>query len=154
MRHVQIVLDVLRRTAHNAEKKGNTNMLMLTATAMATRLGVSPAEVNLALEEAGLQTQIQVESDLPGKGKRKKWVATALGEPISEIRKGNKGLNPYEILLWHYTVLEQIGFVRPPSRKEFEELTTLVVSQSESIGALKTQIKQLETRLIELGLRI
>jgi len=107
-----------------------------TVTNMAQKLGVSPAEINQALADIGLQTQVTVESDLPGSGKRRKWVATEEGLTVSEVRKGNKGLNPYEILLWDFTVLTALGHVKPPSRADFVEVQAHIVNLDEQVRVL------------------
>jgi len=110
-----------------------------TVTNMAQKLGVSPAEINQALADIGLQTQVTVESDLPGSGKRRKWVATEEGLTVSEVRKGNKGLNPYEILLWDFTVLTALGHVKPPSRADFVEVQAHIVNLDELVRASKEE---------------
>ena len=114
--------------------------MKFTVTNMSQKLGVSPAEVNAALEKAGLQTQVTVESDLPGKGRRLKWVATEEGQKLSELRKGNKGLNAYEILLWDYEVLTMLGFIKPPSRADLDELKAEAASLKEEAAATRRQV--------------
>lgn len=111
-----------------------------TVTNMAQKLGVSPAEVNEALAQAGLQTQVTVESDLPGAGKRRKWVASEEGQSVSELRKGNKGTNAYEILLWDFSVLTSLGHVKPPGRVEFDALQAEVAVLKEQVRVLGEQI--------------
>lgn len=110
-----------------------------TVTNMAQKLGVSPAEVNEALAQTGLQRQVTVESDLPGAGKRRKWVATEEGLTVSELRKGNKGANAYEILLWDFSVLSSLGFMKPPGRVEFDELKAEVAVLKEQVRILREQ---------------
>jgi len=111
-----------------------------TVTTMAQKLGVAPAEVNSALAQLGLQEQVTVVSDLPGAGKRRKWVATEKGSVISELRKGNKGLNAYEILLWDYEVMTMLGFVKPPSRVDFDALQAETASLKEEAAATRRQV--------------
>ena len=111
-----------------------------TVTNMAQKLGVSPAEINQALADIGLQTQVTVESDLPGSGKRRKWVATEEGLTVSEVRKGNKGTNAYEILLWDFTVLTALGHVKPPSRADFDALQAETASLKEEAAATRRQV--------------
>lgn len=119
-----------------------------TVTNMSQKLGVSPAEVNAALEKAGLQTQVTVESDLPGKGRRLKWAATSAGQSLSELRKGNKGANAYEILLWEHEVLVMLGFIKPPSRADLDEVQAHIVHLDEQVRVLKEQVQFLTDQLL------
>lgn len=102
---------------------------------MANKIGTSASEVNSALERMGLQTQVEVEVE-GGKAKKYKWVATPEGEKVSRIVKGNRGTLAYEMVCWLPSVLDQLGYVRPPSRSEFEALQA-------KVDALQTKLEVL-----------
>lgn len=101
-------------------------MKHFTATYMANKIGTSASEVNSALERMGLQTQVEVEVEGGGKAKKYKWVPTPEGEKVSRVVKGNRGTLAYEMLCWLPCVLDQLGYVRPPSRSEFDALQAKV----------------------------
>ncbi len=113
---------------------------MYTVTYMANKLGISTGDVQRKLVEWGLQRNVKIEDSLPGQGQRTKWTATEAGLKVSEIRKGNKGAIPYEILVWDETVFDRLGFVRPPDRTEFDMLVQ--------------EVRALKLKLTELGLGI
>ncbi len=109
-------------------------MKHFSATHMANKLGTSASEVNLWLERKGYQTQVEVLSE--GKTKRYKWVPTPEGEPYARIVKGNRGTIQYEMLCWVPTILDELGYVAPPNRSEFDALTEEVRQLRAKLEAL------------------
>lgn len=110
-----------------------------TVSNLAKRLCISPVEVNSELEDLGLQRKVVVEPGpgmAQGKGVRHKWEAIGEGLTLSSIVKGNKGETVFEMLVWDPSLLDRLGYVKPPSRADYEAVTARLSEAERKIEKL------------------